>query len=170
MGGALDLNASYNTNSQSLMGSEAVEQDMMGLSATYNVNDDISISAGTASYGENGFNDVVGLGNSGAYGTDSWVSHGNLGHLDENQQNLHIGASYNAGAFSVGATMHTITDQTEGAMLDGTEYSDWERKATELHVGYSLSDNASISYKLVTDNNGTPDDTNYNWITLSITP
>ena len=161
MGGALDLNVSYNTNSQSLMGGEAVEQDMMDVSGTYSVNDDMSLTAGRASYGENGFNDVVGLGNQANYGTDSWMTHGNLGHLGANQENMYIGGTYNMGAFSLGATMHTVTD---------TENDDYERKATEVSVGYSLGDNAALSYKLVTDNNGSDTDANYNWITLTVTP
>ena len=47
MGGALDLNVSYNTLT---MGDN--EMDMMDLSGTYSVNDDMTFTAGRASYGE----------------------------------------------------------------------------------------------------------------------
>ena len=161
MGGALDLNVSYNTNSVTVAGTEAVEQDMMDVSGTYTVNDDMTLTAGRASYGENGFNDVIGGGNSGWYGTDSWLSHGNLGHLGADQENMYIGGTYNMGGFSLGATMHTVTDAND---------DNYERKATEVSVGYSLGDNASLSYRLVSDNNGGDEDTNYNWLTLTVTP
>jgi hypothetical protein len=163
MGGALDLNVSYNTNSRTIpaLGVEGLEMDMMDISGTYTVNDDMSITAGRASYGENGFDDLIGGGHSGWYGTNSWLSHGNLGHLGADQENMYVGGSYNMGAISLGATMHTVTDANN---------DDYERQATEISVGYSLGDNASLSYKMVTDNNGGETDSNYNWITLTVTP
>ena len=160
MGGALDLNVSYNTMTQG-----DNEMDFTDISGTYNVNDDMSITAGRASYGELGFNDLLGLGNRGWYdGTSgSWLSHGNIGHLGQNQENMYVGGTYNMGAFSVSATVHTVTDGSDGA-------ENYERQATEVTVGYSLSDNASLSYKMVADNEGGPEDVNYNWVTLTITP
>tara|TARA_B100000902_G_scaffold102179_1_gene104607 strand:+ start:1358 stop:2512 length:1155 start_codon:yes stop_codon:yes gene_type:complete len=167
MGGALDIGMSYNTNSRTSPWNpewvDGMDQDMMDLSATYNVNDGMSITAGRASYGENGFDDLIGGGHSGWYGTNSWLTHGNIGHLGKNQENLYVGGSYDMGKFSVGATMHTVTDGSDGA-------DDYERQATEVSVGYALNNNASISYKLVTDNNGGEEDSNYNWITISVTP
>ena len=156
MGGALNLDVSYNTLT---MGD--VEMDMMDISGTYTVNDDMSITAGRASYGENGFNDLLGLGNRGWYGTNSWMSHGNLGHLGANEENMYIGGSYSMGAFTLGATVHNVTN---------TEDDSYERTANEVTVGYTLSDNASVSYKMAADNNGGDEDTNYNWLTLTITP
>ena len=156
MGGALNLDVSYNTLT---MGD--VEMDMMDISGTYTVNDDMSITAGRASYGENGFNDLLGLGNRGWYGTNSWMSHGNLGHLGANEENMYIGGSYSMGAFTLGATVHNVTN---------TEDDTYERTANEVTVGYTLSDNASVSYKMAADNNGGDEDTNYNWLTLTITP
>jgi hypothetical protein len=156
MGGALELNVSYNTLT---MGE--TEMDYMDISGTYSVNDDMSITAGRASYGDEGFNDLLGLGNRGSFGSDSWASHGSLGHLDNNQENMYIGGTYSMGAFTLGATVHNVTD---------TEDDSYERAATEVSVGYSLSDNAALSYKMATDNNGTDTDTNYNWLTLTITP
>jgi len=154
MGGALNLDVSYNTLTMGDM-----EMDMMDISGTYTVNDDMSITAGRASYGENGFNDLLGLGNRGWYGTNSWMSHGNLGHLGANEENMYIGGSYNMGAFTLGATVHNVTN---------TEDDSYERAATEVTVGYTLGDNASLSYKMVTDDNGGSEDTNYNWLTLTI--
>ena len=160
MGGALDLNVSYNTMT---MGDN--EMDFTDISGTYNVNEDMSITAGRASYGELGFNDLLGLGNRGWYdgSSSSWVSHGNIGHLGQNQENMYVGGSYSMGAFSVGATVHTVTDGSEGQ-------ENYERQATEVTVGYSISDNASLSYKMVADNEGGAEDVNYNWLTLTITP
>ena len=151
MGGALDLNVSYNTET-----STAEEGDMMDVSGTYSVNDDMSLTAGRTSVGENGFNPGLGGNMSG-----DWTSHGNLGLLDANQENMYVGGTYNMGAFSLGATMHTVTN---------TEDDTYERKATEVTVGYSLGDNASVSYKMVTDNGDNATDQNWNWLTLTITP
>ena len=159
MGGALDLNVSYNTLT---MGD--TEMDMMDISGTYSVNDDMSIMAGRASYGENGFSDLLNLGNRGNFGAgNSWLTHGNIGHLGANQENMYVGGSYSMGDFSVSAAVHTITDGSDGQ-------DDYERQATEIGVGYSLTDNASLSYKMVADNEGGAEDVNYNWLTLTITP
>jgi len=85
-------------------------------------------------------------------------THGNLGLLGANDENMYVGGSYNMGAFSLGATMHTVTN---------TENDD-ERTASDITIGYTLGDNASLSYKMVTDDNGGSEDTNYNWLTLTI--
>ena len=156
MGGALDLNVSYNTLTQGDM-----EMDMMDISGTYAVNDDMMIMAGRASYGENGFNDFLGLGNRGWYGTNSWMSHGNIGHLGANEEDMYVGGSYSMGDFTLGATVHNVTN---------TEDDSYERTATEISVGYSLSDNAKLSYKMASDDEGTGADVNYNWLTLTIMP
>ena len=147
MGGALALNVSYNTTS-----TDGVEGDMMDVSGTYTVNDDMSITAGRTSVGEDGF----------AYGaggnmTGDWVSHGTLGVLGANDENMYVGGSYNMGAFSIGARMHTITNGDAD-----------ERTASDITIGYTLGDNSSLSYRMVTDDMGGSEDTNYNWLTLSI--
>ena len=147
MGGALALNVSYNTTS-----TDGVEGDMMDVSGTYTVNDDMSITAGRTSVGEDGF----------AYGaggnmTGDWVSHGTLGVLGANDENMYVGGSYNMGAFSIGARMHTITNGDAD-----------ERTASDITIGYTLGDNASLSYRMVTDDMGGSEDANYNWLTLSI--
>jgi hypothetical protein len=155
MGGALDLNLSYNTTSIG-----GVEGDMMDISGTYTVNDDMSVTAGRTSYGEDGFgldadgNQTVTGGNM----SGNWDSHGSLGLLNANDENMYIGGSYNMGAFSLGASMHTITN---------TENDD-ERTASDITIGYTLGDNASLSYKMVTDDMGGSEDDTYNWLTLTI--
>ena len=151
MGGALDLNVSYNTTSF-----DGVDGDMMDVSGTYTVNDDMSLTAGMASVGEDGFT-YLASGNM----TGDWMSHGNLGQLAANEENLYVGGSYNMGDFSLSATMSTVTN---------TEDANYERSATDISVGYSLTDNASLSYRMVTDNNGGDTDTQYNWLTLTVTP
>ena len=148
MGGALNLDVSYNTLTMGDM-----EMDMMDISGTYTVNDDMSLTAGRTSVGEDGFAYGAGGNMSG-----DWISHGNLGLLGANDENMYVGGSYNMGAFSLGATMHTVTN---------TENDD-ERTASDITIGYTLGDNASLSYKMVTDDNGGSEDTNYNWLTLTI--
>jgi len=157
MGGALDLNVSYNTLTMGDM-----EMDMMDISGTYSVNDDMSIMAGRASYGENGFTDLLGQGNRGNVGAgNSWLTHGNIGHLGANEENMYVGGSYSMGDFTLSAAVHNVTN---------TEDDSYERAATEVSVGYTLSDNASLSYKMVSDDMGTGADDNYNWLTLTVTP
>jgi hypothetical protein len=156
MGGNLGLDVSYNTASD---GTD--DTDMMSIGATYNVNDDMSISATQTTYGEYGFQSAGG--NAGVYGSDSWTSHGNMGHLGANQSDLAIGGSYAMGDFNLGVTMHTVTDETEGA-------DDYERSAMEVSLGYSMSENAGLSVNYATDNNGTDTDKKYTWLTLTVTP
>ncbi len=148
MGGALALNVSYNTTS-----TDGVEGDMMDVSGTYTVNDDMSLTAGRASVGEDGF--AYGAGGNMA---GSWGATGNLGALGANDENTYVGGTYSMGAFSLGATMHTITNTED----------DSERTASDITVGYSLGDNASLSYKMVSDDNGGGDEDTYNWLTLTI--
>jgi hypothetical protein len=156
MGGALGLNLSYNTASDG-----TTDLDMMSIGATYNVNDGMSISASQTTYGENGFN--MQGGNAGIYGSDSWTSHGNMGHLGANQTDLAIGGSYAMGDFNLGVTMHTVTDETEGA-------DDYERSAMEMSLGYDMSANTGLSVNYATDNKGGDTDTKYTWLTLTVTP
>jgi hypothetical protein len=169
MGGALDLNVSYNT-----LNMNDTEYDLMDISGSYSVNDDMSINAGRASYGENGFGDLLGLGNRANRVViedengdlwentgESWMTHGTLGHLGENMENMYVGGSYSMGDFTLSATMHTITN---------TENDDYERNASEVGIGYNLNDNASIAYKMVSDDYGVGADANFNWLTLTVTP
>jgi hypothetical protein len=157
MGGALDLNLSYNTTSGFLNADgEAYDGDMIDIKGTYTVNDDMSVFAGMASVGEEGF-EYLGSGNM----SGNWVTNGNLGQLAADEENLYVGGSYSMGAFSLGATMSTVTNTTDDS---------YERSATDIVVGYELNDNAAISYRMVTDNNNSDVDTKYNWLTLTVTP
>ena len=153
MGGDLNLGVSYNTNSDG-----TTDQDMMSLGATYNVNSDMSISATRSAYGENGFNMA---------GTDmaaGWAG-GNMGYLSADDVDLAIGVTYSMGDFNLGATMHKVTN--EGT---ATGDSDYDRGVTDISLGYTMSDNASLGLRYATDNNGTDTDTKYTWVTLTITP
>ena len=61
------------------------------------------------------------------------------------------------GDFMIGATMHTISSEDETI-----DYS-----ATDLSLGYSLSDNSSLSMNYASsDRSG--DDVNKTWISLNI--
>jgi hypothetical protein len=160
MGGSLNLDVSYNTVAG---GGMTKDMDMNSIGATYNVNDDMSIHASQTSYGEAGFN-MIG-GNAGIYGSDSWTSHGNIGHLGVNQKDIAIGGAYAMGDFNLGVTVHTITDESAGAAAEA-----YERSAMELSLGYTMSDNAGLAVNYATDNNGTENDTKYTWVTLTITP
>ena len=46
--------------------------------------------------------------------------------------------------------------------------NDDERTASDITVGYTLGDNASLSYRMITDDMGGSEDTNYNYLTLTI--
>jgi len=155
MGGDLNLNVSYNTASDGTK-----DYDMNSIGATYNVNESMSIHASQTTYGENGF-DAPG-GNMGTYDTDSWTSHGNMGHLGSDQKDLAIGGSYTMGDFNLGVTVHTVTGDDD--------VTDYERNATELSLGYTMSDNAGLSVNYASDNNGGDVDTKYTWVTLTIRP
>jgi hypothetical protein len=116
MGGALSLDVMYNTVSG---GVADLDMDMNMIGATYNVNDDFSISASQTTYGENGFN--LGGGNAGIFGAEdgdynnaSWVTHGNIGHLGNDHKNIAIGGTYSMGDFDLGVTMHTVTSGADG--------------------------------------------------------
>jgi hypothetical protein len=156
MSGALNLNVMYNTASDG-----TTDQDMNMIGASYNVNDDMSVSVSQTTYGENGFN--VAGGNAGAFGTDSWVSHGNIGHLGADQKNIAIGGAYAMGDFNFGATMHTVTSDADNA-------GDYERKAVEMSLGYAMNDNVNLTVNYATDNYGGEDDSKYTWLTLTVTP
>jgi len=164
MGGALELNGSSNTYTEG-----DIDMDMMSYGASYNVNDDLSISATQTTYGDGGFN-MSGANMGNDYIDDdgnvhlSWLENGNMGFLDAGDVDLAFGASYSMGDFNVGATMHKVTNDGDD-VVDG-----WERNATEMSLGYTMSDNASLGLKMVKDNYGTEDDLDFMWLTLTITP
>ena len=153
MGGDLALNVGYNTASDG-----TVDTDMMSIGATYNVNDDMSISATQTTYGENGF--AMGGSNYGV-GVGSWMTHGNMGYLAASDEMLSIGGTYAMAGLNLGVTMHTVTNE----LVDT-----YERNVMEVSLGYSLNDNAGLAVKYATDNNGTDTDAKYTWLTLTVTP
>lgn len=160
MGGQLTLGASYNTsNTQQDDGSGnmvATESDYNSLSAAYAVNDNMSVSASMTSYGENGWN---GTGNGNMDG--DWDSHGNMGHLGANDENMSFGVSYDMGGISLGAAMHKITNDVE----DANGVTPEDREVSEVSLGYSINDNAAVSLRYASDN-----DDNYMWLTVTVTP
>jgi len=163
MGGSLDLAVSLNTSND---GTD--DYDMTSYGATYNVNDNMSVSATQTTYGEKGFGfaNFTNMGNGAAIGGDSWLTHGNIGYLDADDQDLAFGVNYDMGGISLGVTMHNISNNAEVA--EGAD--EYERSASEFSLGYSINDNASLSLSKVSDNYGTDDDTDYMYLTISITP
>jgi hypothetical protein len=150
MGGDLDLDISYNTASG---WADEDDEDMMSIGATYNVNDDMSVSATRTTYGEGGF-DMDGS------NVGGWASHGNMGYLGANDEDMSFGVSYAMGDFTLGLTMHNITN---------TEDEDAERNVTEANFDYNMSDNANVGIKYATDD-ASGEDVKYMWLTLSVTP
>lgn len=150
MSGDLDLDISYNTAS-GWAGEE--DEDMMSIGATYNVNDDMSVSATRTTYGEGGF-DMDGS------NVGGWASHGNMGYLGANDEDMAFGVSYAMGDFTLGLTMHNVTN---------SEDEDAERSVTEANFDYNMSDNANVGVKYATDD-ASGEDEKYMWLTLSITP
>ena len=143
------INASMNTDF------DGDEMTSYGLS--YSVNDDMSVTVGMTSYGDdNGFN-MAGTDMSGA----DW-SNGQMAYLDGNQEMLSYGLTYNLGGVSLGASMNTVTDNDAGA-------EDYERNVMMLDLGYDLSNNASLGLRYATDEDGTSD-SKYTWVTLTVTP
>ncbi len=150
MGGDLDLDISYNTAS-GWAGED--DEDMMSIGATYNVNADMSVSATRTTYGEGGF-DMDGS------NVGGWASHGNMGYLGANDEDMAFGVSYAMGDFTLGLTMHNVTN---------TEDEDAERNVTEANFDYNMSDNANVGIKYATDD-ASGEDVKYMWLTLSVTP
>ena len=157
MSGDLDLALSYNTATVG-----ATDMDYMSIGATYNVNDDLSISATRSTSGDGGF--AWGGSNYGN-GAGSWGTHGNMGNLSANDEDMSFGVSYAMGDFTLGLAMHKITNAG-----DDEGDSDYERNVTEVNLGYTMSDNANVGIKYATDNDGGEEDVKYMWLTLSITP
>ncbi len=161
MGGALDLMLGVNTLTQGDM-----EMEMTMIGATYSVSDNLSVRASQTAYGDQGFaidgGTNMGITGVDQYGNyyDSWVSHGNLGYLNKNDENLSIGLDYSMGGFDISYTMHTITNSE----------TDYEAEASEVSIGYNLNDNASLSLKYANDNRINNDGEDYMWLTLTVAP
>jgi|TARA_B110000259_G_scaffold132603_1_gene149600 hypothetical protein len=162
MSGALDLNISYNAvrfnDIENQPNTFENEFEMMDLSATYIISNSLNLTAGMISVGEDGFY-TNGNGNMGNYGTNSWLTHGNIGHLGANQENLYFEGSYEMGKIKMMIATHSVSN---------TENEAYDRQATELSAKYSLSNKTEVTYKIVSDNNGSEIDTKYNWLTITM--
>jgi hypothetical protein len=135
--------------------------DMRVIGLSYAVNDDLGVNVSQTVYSE--ADAVAGLDGFSMAGTNmsgGYANSGNLGYLNAGDEDLSYGLTYNMAGISMGATMHTITNSVDATI---------DRSVTEISLGYSLGDNASISYTMATDNDGTVD-TKYNWLTLTVTP
>lgn len=127
------------------------EMDLTSLGVSYAVNDDLSVHAGYDMYGENGF-----YLESGSFG-DMWGSGMEYSTFTYEGTDMSFGGSYSMGDFMIGATMHTITSEDETV-----DYS-----VTDFSLGYTLSDNSSVSMNYAsTDRSG--EDDNKTWISLNI--
>jgi len=155
MSGDLDLAVSYNTASVG-----ETDMDYMSIGGTYNVNDDLSISATRTTCGDADWNWA---GSNYGDGAASWGSHGNMGTLNGDDEDMSFGVSYAMGDFTLGLAMHKITNTGDGM-------DDYERNVTEANLGYTMSDNTNVGIKYATDNDGGEEDVKYMWLTLSITP
>ena len=160
MDGDLMINGMYNTATDDDAG---IDMDVTMVGATYNVSDNMTISASQTTYGDGGF--AIEGGNYGLNGAgyNSWVQNGNLGYLGANDQNMSIGGTYSMSGFDLGFTMHTITNENDES---------YERNVTEISLGYNMSDNASLSLMMATDDNQFGDmvENNYTYLTLTVTP
>lgn len=166
MGGALELSASMNSMSD---GDTLGDGKMTSYGLTYNVNDNLSVSANQTTYGERAFSSAVSnMGN----GANSWLTHGNIGYLGNEDKDLSFGVNYDMGGISLGVTMHNISNgiELEADPLTGEMPDEYERSATEFSLGYNINDNASLSLSRITDDHGTDEDTDYMWLTITVTP
>lgn len=139
-----DLSLSYNSNGGDLA---ADDENMMVIGASYGVSDDLTVRAARTTYGEDGFSSAHG-------NIGGWLTHGNMGFLNAGDEDMAFGGDYNMGDFTIGATMHTVTNEADAA---------FERNVTEFNLGYTMGDNTSFGLKYADDA-----DVKYMWATLSI--
>ena len=151
MDNGANLSLGYYTNDNN-----GVEMDLTALGVSYAVNSDLTVMAGYDMYGENGF-----YLSSGSFG-DGYGSGMNYSGFNADRgecTDLSFGGSYAMGDFMIGATMHTISAEEEGAFDDIS--------VMDLSVGYTLSDNSSVTLNYAsTDESG--DDETQTWISLNI--
>ncbi|MDC0204527.1 hypothetical protein OAJ65_01895 [Flavobacteriales bacterium] len=130
--------------------------EMTSYGLSYAVNDDMSVSVNSTTYG-----DDAGFRMAGTNMDGSWNATGGMGYLGANDEDLSYGLSYNMGGISLSATMHNITNATDET---------YERSVTEVGIGYSLGDNAGLGISYATDATEGGADNKYTWVTLSVTP
>jgi len=151
MDNGANLSLGYYTNDNN-----GVEMDLTTLGVSYAVNSDLTVMAGYDMYGENGF-----YLSTGSFG-DGYGSGMNYSAFDAARgecTDLSFGGSYAMGDFMIGATMHTISADEDGAFEDIS--------VMDLSLGYTLSDNSSVTMNYAsTDESG--DDETRTWISLNI--
>ena len=127
--------------------------DLTSLGVSYAVNDDLKVHAGYDMYGEHGF--YLATGSFGdMYGSGMEYST----FEDFEGTDMSFGGSYAMGDFMIGATMHTITSEDETI-----DYS-----VTDLSLGYSLTDNSSLSVNYATSDRDAANEFTKTWIALNI--
>jgi hypothetical protein len=134
--------------------------EMTSYGLSYAVNDDMSVSVGMTSYGDDGGFNMAGTDADNSSGID-W-NNGQMMNLNANDEDLSYGLSYNMGGISLSASMHKVTNAVTGP--DGTGATE-DREVTQVGIGYSLGDNAGLGISYATD-----DDDKYTWVTLTVTP
>ena len=140
------LSLGYYTNDNN-----GTEMDLTSLGVSYGVNDDLSIHAGFDMYGENGFYLA-----SGSFG-DMYGSGMEYSTFTYEGTDMSFGGSYSMGDFNLGVTMHTITSEDETV-----DYS-----VTDLSLGYTLSENSSVTMNYASSDRSGEDNTK-TWISLNI--
>jgi len=111
----------------------------------YPVNDQLTVEAKMTQYSDDGFGLTGTNTGTNLNGNNSWNTHGNMGYLDGGDQMMSFGGSYDMGDFSVGVSMHQVTNEDYDA--------NWERNVTMLDLGYKLGNNSSFSLMYATDDN-----------------
>jgi len=144
MGG--DLNLMYSMNS------DFSENEMTMMGASYNVFENMSLSYTMTSYSE----DNAGTFSSANSAMNGGWANGMLPYQAGGTDVTSIGLSYDLGGINLGYTMHTLNFA-----------DDSEEDANVISLGYSMSDNASISLDRFTYMEGT-DEVEATWITLEI--
>ena len=126
--------------------------DLTALGVSYAVNDDLSVHAGYDMYGEHGF-----YLESGSFGDRLGSGMQYSTFEDFEGTDMSYGGSYAMGDFMIGATMHNVNSEDEL-----TEYS-----VTDLSLGYSLSENSSVSMNYSTSDKDDEDWT-ATWLSVNI--
>ena len=152
MDNGVNLSLGYYTNDDG-----TTEMDLTTLGASYEVNGDLSVHAGYDMYGENGF-----YLSSGSFGDNlgSGMKYSAFDATRGECTDMSFGGSYAMGNFMIGATMHTISPEEEGAFEDIS--------VMDLSVGYTLTDNSSVTLNYATYDDGVSEEETTSWISLNI--
>ena len=140
-----NLTFSYNTVDD---GSD-MDYNYYSAGVEYPVSDQLTVEAKMTQYSDDGF--ALAGSNTGfnGDGANSWFTHGNMGFLEGGDQMMSFGGSYVMGDFSVGVSMHQVSNE-DFVNTDGSEY---ERNVTMLDLGYKLGNNSSFTLMYATDDN-----------------